>query len=189
MNTIDMILGLIFVIGFFSGFKKGFFQSLTSLLGMIVAAYAAMYFYGYVEDELLRREYFSPDLSRLASFILTFIIVYILFGILGKILTKMADFMMMGLVNKLLGGVFSVLKYAFLASLLFMFVNTTDYFSILTEEDRETSILYGPVATLAPAIMPEIQNRVKDLDLDWKNPLENDQQSEAIQDTLSFVAP
>lgn len=64
-----------------------------------------------------------------------------------------------------------------------MFVNASEYYSVLSEEDREASILYAPVASLAPAILPEIQKSVKEIDLDW-NPLEDRKESEINNDTL-----
>lgn len=103
-------------------------------------------------------------------------------------MTQLVNFMMLGLINKLLGGLFIMLKYAFLVSVVFMFVNSSEYYSVLSEEDREASILYEPVASLAPAILPEIQKSVKDIDLDW-NPLEDKQESETTNDTLPLATP
>jgi membrane protein required for colicin V production len=183
MNTLDTVLGMILVISFLFGLKKGFLKAFLSLLGIVVAVYAAMFFSGYVENFLSRQFSWSEDLLRLASFLLTFLVVLIAFSLLGRIMTQLVNFMMLGLMNKLLGGLFIMLKYAFLVSVVFMFVNASEYYSVLSEEDREASILYAPVASLAPAILPEIQKSVKEIDLDW-NPLEDRKESEINNDTL-----
>jgi|SRR5690554_753306 len=183
MNTLDTVLGMILVISFLFGLKKGFLKAFLSLLGIVVAVYAAMFFSGYVENFLSRQFSWSEDLLRLASFLLTFLVVLIAFSLLGRIMTQLVNFMMLGLMNKLLGGLFIMLKYAFLVSVVFMFVNSSEYYSVLSEEDREASILYAPVASLAPAILPEIQKSVKEIDLDW-NPLEDRKESEINNDTL-----
>lgn len=183
MNTLDTVLGMILVISFLFGLKKGFLKAFLSLLGIVVAVYAAMFFSGYVENFLSRQFSWSVDLLRLASFLLTFLVVLIAFSLLGRIMTQLVNFMMLGLMNKLLGGLFIMLKYAFLVSVVFMFVNASEYYSVLSEEDREASILYAPVASLAPAILPEIQKSVKEIDLDW-NPLEDRKESEINNDTL-----
>lgn len=183
MNTLDIALGLILAVSFIYGLKKGFLKAFLSLLGIVVAVYAAMFFSGYVENFLSRQFSWSEDLTRLASFLLTFIVVLIVFSLLGRIMTQLVNFMMLGLMNKLFGGLFIMLKYAFLVSVAFMFVNSSEYYSILSQEDRESSILYEPVASLAPAIFPEIQKSVKEIDLDW-NPLEDQKALEINNDTL-----
>ena len=188
MNTLDIVLGMILVISFLFGLRKGFLKAFLSLLGIVVAVYAAMFFSGFVEDFLSRQFSWSEDLLRLASFLLTFVVVLIAFSLLGRLMTQLVNFMMLGLINKLLGGLFIMLKYAFLVSVVFMFVNSSEYYSVLSEEDREASILYEPVASLAPAILPEIQKSVKDIDLDW-NPLEDKQESETTNDTLPLATP
>ena len=100
MNTLDTVLGMILVISFLFGLKKGFLKAFLSLLGIVVAVYAAMFFSGYVENFLSRQFSWSEDLLRLASFLLTFLVVLIAFSLLGRIMTQLVNFMMLGLMNK-----------------------------------------------------------------------------------------
>ncbi|HET8753498.1 MAG TPA: CvpA family protein, partial [Salinimicrobium sp.] len=97
----------------------------------------------------------------LISFALTFILIVIAISIVGRILTKMVNFIALGIVNKLLGAVFGLIKMAFLASVFFMFLNQMDAFS-LTEETRENSVLYGPVAKIAPILLPTILTEIQE---------------------------
>ncbi len=166
MNTIDIVIGLIFIIAFFVGFSKGLLRSLASLIGIVVGVYCAMFFSGYVGNYLIRWFEWSTDTVTIMAFVITFLIIMILFSILGRLLTKVADFAMLGIFNKLLGGVFNVLKFAFLISVVFMFVNNSDNYRILTPEQREASVLYEPVAKIAPAILPVIMKEVDDLNSD-----------------------
>ena len=41
-----------------------------------------------------------------------------------------------------------------------MFVAASENYRILTEAKRESSVLYGPVASIAPAVLPEIMKKV-----------------------------
>jgi len=166
MNTIDLILGLVLGIAFFMGFQKGFLRVLASLVGLVAAVYCAMYFSGYVEEYLVRWFNWSADINRFASFFITFFMVLFVFALLGKVLTKVADFAMLGIFNKLLGGVFNVLKIVFLLSVVFMFVNASEQYSILTPEKRETSILYAPIEAVAPAILPTIEKHFEEFDFE-----------------------
>ncbi|WP_026452090.1 CvpA family protein [Aequorivita capsosiphonis] len=166
MNTIDIVIGIILIIAFFLGLRKGLLQSLASLIGLVVGVYCAMYFSGYVRVYIENWFTWSEDLTSIASFLITFFLIMLLFSILGRILTKVADFAMMGIINKLFGGVFNALKFAFLISVVFMFVNASEDYRILSPEQRADSILYAPVASLAPAILPAIMQEVDDLNID-----------------------
>lgn len=168
MHTLDIVIGLILVIAFFMGFRKGLLLALASLVGLVAGVYCAMFFSGYVQDYLINWFDWSYDLNRVVSFLATFFLVIILFGLLGRVLTKMADFAMMGLFNKLLGGVFNVLKVVFLLSVIFMFVNTSENYQILTAEKRDASILYHPISAIAPAILPTIEKHMDDFDFEDK---------------------
>jgi len=166
MNTIDIVLGIIFIIAFILGFKKGLLRSLASLIGLVVGVYCAMFFSDYVRVYLEKWFDWSADLNSIASFLITFFIIMFFFGLLGRLLTKVADFAMLGIFNKIFGGIFNVLKYAFLLSVVFMFVNASENYRILTHEKREASILYTPVAVIAPAVLPTIMKEVDNLNIE-----------------------
>ncbi|MEH6764292.1 MAG: CvpA family protein [Aequorivita antarctica] len=166
MNTIDIVIGIIFIIAFFVGFSKGLLRSLASLIGIVVGVYCAMFFSGYVKVYLENWFNWSADTTQVLAFVITFLLIMILFSLLGRLLTKVADLAMLGIFNKLFGGIFNVLKFAFLISVVFMFVNASESYRILTEEQREASVLYGPVAMIAPAILPAIMKEVDNLNND-----------------------
>ena len=105
----------------------------------------------------------SADLNRIVAFLATFFVVMFFFALLGRVLTKMANVVMMGTINKLFGGLFNVLKYAFLISVVFMFVNASEEYRILDQKRRDASVLYDPVASIAPAVLPAIINEVDEL--------------------------
>jgi len=163
MNTIDIVIGIILIIAFFVGFSKGLLRSLASLIGIVVGVYCAMFFSGYVGSYLIRWFDWSADMTTVVAFVVTFLLIMILFSILGRLLTKVADFAMLGIFNKLFGGIFNVLKFAFLISVIFMFINASENYRILTEEQQQDSVLYGPIAMIAPAILPKIIKEVEEL--------------------------
>lgn len=48
-----------------------------------------------------------------------------------------------------------------------MFVNASEDYVILSQKERDQSLLYEHVASLAPAILPEIRKQMDDFDLDF----------------------
>ena len=160
MNTIDIVVGIILLIAFVIGYKKGLFVALAGLVGLIAGIYGAVYFSEYAAGYIASWTNWNEQTVNLSAFAVTFLTIVFLISLAGKFLTKIADFAMLGIVNKLLGGVFNVLKFALIISVVFMFVNASSAYSILSEEDRENSTLYRPVASLAPMVVPYILREV-----------------------------
>jgi len=175
MNTIDIVLLVIFLIAFFMGFTRGFLLTLASLAGIIVAVYGAFYFRGYAAGYLNNWTEWSAQLIDIFAFMITFFIIVLVFSLLGRLLTKVADFAALGIFNKLLGGIFNALKYAFIISVLFMFLNNSKSGNgLISEDDKTESYLYAPVASIAPIFLPKILNEVED----YKYKIEQNEQPE-----------
>lgn len=166
MNIIDAVLGLILVTAFFMGYRKGFLIVLTSLVGLVAGVYCAMFFSHYIQDYLIKWFDWGSDLNRWVAFFATLFLVLIVFSIAGRVLTGAVNVLFLGFFNKLLGGIFNVFKYAFLISVIFLLVNTSEHYRILTPEKREQSILYGIVAGIAPRLLPTLEEQLEQLDLD-----------------------
>lgn len=163
MNTLDLILGIIFISSFVMGFKKGFFSSLMSLAGTILGVYLGVLFMNRVEPLFRRWFDFGDLLLQIFSFLAIFLLVVLVFSILGKLLTQAARMMMMGMMNRIGGGIFSILKYAMILSVIFFFVDRSASYSILSEDIRDSSKLYNIVAPLAPSVYPGLEDAVENL--------------------------
>ncbi|TVZ52798.1 CvpA family protein [Dokdonia sp. Hel_I_53] len=163
MNTIDIIFGIILILGAVQGLRKGLFVELASLIGLIAGIYGAIHFSYYVGDWLVEKTSWSEQVIKLTAFAITFIIIVLAVSLAGKLLTKVASFAMLGIVNKVAGAIFSVIKFAFLLSVVLMFVDAADrQISIIGEDNKEGSILYPIVQPIAPAMLPSILKKAKD---------------------------
>jgi membrane protein required for colicin V production len=165
MGAVDIILGIILLFSFYTGWKKGLFVALASLIGLIAGVYGAIYFSHYAAAYLADSFSWSEQTINLTAFAITFLVIVFVISLAGKLLTKIADFAALGFINKILGGVFNVLKFAFIISVIFMFINASTNVSgmIISEEKKSESILYEPVASLAPIFLPNILNEVDKL--------------------------
>ena len=163
MNYLDIIIGIFLLLGLIKGLKNGFFVELASLIALIAGIYGAIHFSYYVVDFLSERVSWSENTINLASFVITFIIIVIIISLAGKILTKIADFAMLGLVNRILGGIFGIVKAAFIISVIIMFIAAlNDRVSFIDEEVKNESILYQNVEMIAPMMLPNILKEVEE---------------------------
>ena len=91
------------------------------------------------------------------AFAITFVIIVLAISLAGKALTKLADFAALGILNKLLGGVFGALKIGLILSvLLIVFNKLNNTLPFMEKEDLEESLLYEPVKSLAPLVFPNL---------------------------------
>lgn len=164
MNTVDIVIGIILILAFVWGFKKGLFVTLTSLIGLILGVYCAVYFSHFVGGYIAGWFDWSETTTKWVAFGLTFLLVVFLLNFIGKFLTTIADFTALGLLNKLLGGVFSTLQYAFILSIVFLFFDEPIFTGFtISEEKKENSRLYPPIASIAPMVLPQIIEKFHEL--------------------------
>jgi len=169
MNIFDIVIAVILIVAFIRGFMKGFFVEVASLIALIGGIYGAIHFSYFAANILKRYVEWSEDYIALTAFAVTFIAIVIAVSSLGKVFTKMADFVALGLINKILGGVFAVLKSVVILSVIFVFfarVNSTIPF--IEKQTLDASILYAPVKEIVPTIFPTI---IKEID-EKKNELQ-----------------
>jgi len=157
MNTFDIIIAALLLFGFVRGLMKGLFVEIASLVALIAGVYGAIHFSYFVSDYLKNHVSWDEKYITLAAFAGTFLVIIIVIALLGKLFTKIADFASLGIINKILGGVFGALKIGLILSVLFIFfgkMNNTIPF--VKQETLDASILYSPVKKVAPTIFPSI---------------------------------
>jgi len=155
MAVIDIILAALLLFGFVRGLMKGLFVELASLVSLIAGVYGAIHFSYFVGDFLKDSVDWDEKYIAIVAFAVTFIVIVIVISLLGKLFTKIADFASLGILNKLLGGVFGALKVGLILSvLLIVFDKLNSTIPFVNKETTEDSILYKPVKGLAPMIFP-----------------------------------
>ncbi|MCB0383547.1 MAG: CvpA family protein, partial [Psychroserpens sp.] len=125
--------------------------------------YGAIHFSYYVAEMLMEKVDWDEVTINAVAFAITFIIIVLAIAFAGKALTKLADFAALGILNKLLGGVFGALKIGLILSvLLIVFDTMNNSIPFADQKDLEESILYKPVKGLAPMIFPSILTKGKE---------------------------
>nr|WP_321234721.1 CvpA family protein [uncultured Psychroserpens sp.] len=163
MALIDIILGALLLFGLIRGFMKGLFVEVASLVALVAGVYGAIHFSNFAAEFLDSKLDWDEKYINIVAFAITFVIIVLIIALAGKALTKLADFAALGVLNKLLGGVFGALKIGLILSvLLIVFDNMNNSIPFADKEDLEESILYKPVKSLAPMIFPSILNKGKD---------------------------
>lgn len=155
MNVIDILLLVIILLGLIRGFMKGLFVEIASLLALILGVYGAIHFSNYAAGFLETKTDWSEKTIAITAFAITFVAIVFLITLAGKALTKIADFAALGILNKLLGGVFGGLKTALILSvILTIFDKMNRNLPFVDEQTIEDSMLYKPVNELVLKLFP-----------------------------------
>ena len=157
MNIIDIIIAVILILGLVNGFRRGLFIEITSLLGLVLGVYGAIHFSYYLANILESRVNWDASLIQIVAFAGTFLVILIGLVMLGKLLTKIAETIMLGFFNKLLGALFGILKVGLILSVvLIIFSQFNKTLKFMDRSKVERSSLYEPVKNFAPAIFPKL---------------------------------
>ena len=115
---VDLFLLLILVMSAFKGWTKGFIMAVISMVSFFIALALALQFSGWVEGYLKKQSASDSDWMAFFAFLIVLIGAIVAIRLLGKIIEKSVELVMLGLVNRLAG----ILLYLFIYLSLFAVV-------------------------------------------------------------------
>jgi len=156
VSGLDVALGLVMAVGVWRGVKTGALRQVVGTVGWVVGFVAASALMAPVGELVAASLGVSPRTAPILGFIVVCGGVVAALTALAHVLRKTLQAIKLGGVDKLAGGVVGALRAGFGLSVLLL---TTSYAPIpgggplaVSEEDREASILYGPIEALAPEV-------------------------------------
>ena len=159
MNILDIIILLCLIPAIIQGIRKGFISQAISIISIIVGIWASARFANIVTAWVSQYITASEQVLKIVAFALILVVVFIVLGLLGKLLESVLKLVMLGWVNKLLGVAFSLLKAVLILGLvILLFSSLNDAFGFIKPEVLDQSVLYQPIKSIADSIFPYIQN-------------------------------
>ncbi|TAI47750.1 CvpA family protein [Flagellimonas allohymeniacidonis] len=163
MSFIDIVIGILLVWGLYKGLRNGLFVEVASLIALIAGIYGAIHFSYITGEYLMERLDWSENYIKITAFLITFFAIVVLVHFAGKFLTRIADFAMLGILNKIAGAVFGTLKVAvIIGALLIFFERLTASFNFVEEETKKNSIFYEPVKEIGAFVFSWVLEEKKD---------------------------
>jgi membrane protein required for colicin V production len=155
MNWLDIVLAIPLLWFLYKGFRNGLIIELASLAALVLGIYAALHFSFYVQGYLEENFEIAENYLYIVSFAITFLIVAIVVYLAGKIIHKLVSIVALGLLNRLAGGLFGLLKAALVLSVILYFINGFDQ-GLIKSDVKDSSILYDPIESIVPMIIPRL---------------------------------
>ncbi|MCP4977108.1 MAG: CvpA family protein [Maribacter sp.] len=165
MGFLDIVIGLLLIYGLYKGLKNGLFVEIASIIALVAGLFGAIHFSYIAGDYLSQNMEWNERYINITAFIITFIIIVLVVHLAGKFLTKIADFAMLGLLNKLAGAIFGALKVAvILGALLVFFERANSSVNLVKSETLEESILYEPVKEIGAFVFSKVLKGKEEVD-------------------------
>ena len=153
---VDIIILLCLGWGAYKGFRKGFIIQSFVILGLMFAILGGFTFTGKLEPFMQKHFQMAEVVCHIISFIVVFLLILVLVYVSGYLISKVVDFIALGMINRLAGAAFGIFANALILSVLILFfdrVNEKKQF--ITSETLEKTCLYKPISKVAPAVLPE----------------------------------
>ena len=163
MSFLDIVLGVLLAYGLIQGIRNGLFVELASLISLILGIYFAIKFSFFAKEILVGFVHWNPKTIQIAAFIITFLLVVVGISLLAKFLTGIADFAQLGVINKVGGGFFRVLKTILVLSIflnLFEKINFNNTFA--EKKTLDNSLFYRNIQKTTAIIYPSIEKWYED---------------------------
>ena len=162
MNWLDIVIFCILGLLIFNGIRKGFIISLASLVALVLGIWAAVHFSNYISDLLVRTFHPSTTWLSVLSFTLTFLLVVIVVILIAKLLERVVKTVGLGWLNRIIGGIFGLIKGILIVSiLLFIIVSFDPQGKVITPKTKQSSFCYSYIEKAFPFFLKIIGDKIK----------------------------
>jgi membrane protein required for colicin V production len=151
MNWLDIAVFCILGLLVFNGIRKGFILSLATLIALVLGIWAAIHLSGYISGFLNKLFHPAGNWLSILSYVITFLLVVICVIIIAKLLERVIKTVGLGIPNRVIGGLFGLLKGVLgVTFLVFIIVHFDQKEKVITHKTRSTSVCYPYVEMSFP---------------------------------------
>ena len=157
MNLIDIIILVVLVPIVIGGISKGLISQAILLITLLIGSYLAYHLTANTGPELAGAIGTSVSVANIIVFVVSLLAIWAILAILGSMLKKILEFVMLEWVDKLLGGVFALgtaLLVCGLLAIMFDALNTTTF--LVDRQHLEDSFFFYRLQSLASTVFPYI---------------------------------
>jgi membrane protein required for colicin V production len=159
LNSLDIIISVIVIIGIIRGLIKGFIFEIALLGSIIICYFLGFKFAEIVSKYLVKLISLSPAITHFVSILIAWIGISVAIFFLARLFEGLVNVASLGIFNKIAGAVFGGLKYVVLLSLFLFFFNRINIeMSWLNADKKAESRFYYPVLKVSTTIFSVLKN-------------------------------
>lgn len=147
---IDIAFALLMILAIFKGLRKGLILGIFSLLAFMIGLAAALKLSAVVAVYLNDKAGALTKFLPLLSFMLVFIAVALLVGLVARIIKKTIRFAMLGWLDSIAG----VILYAIIYTIIFsVFLFFAEKLFLISSETIRASVVYPYISQWGPKVL------------------------------------
>lgn len=165
---LDIITVTLLAIAALRGFRKGAIVAVFSLVALVLGVVFALKLSGALASWMAANGWASAGWASLLSYVILFIGIGFLIRMGGRMISRTADILLIGIFNRLAGAALFMLAAVFAWSAVLLLCTRL---GIINEAGLKDSLTYPYVAPVAPwllekmsVILPFIKGMMSDLD-------------------------
>lgn len=190
MNWFDLLIALLLLIAFINGYRKGLIMQLVGLATLVLAAIFGGRLAERILPEIHRLIEISPDAARVLSFVLAFALIAIVLSLVGKLIQKFIDVVLLSFINRLFGAVIALGTMMLLLSIILNLVLMLDKEQVVIKKEiREESFFFERVEAVVPALVPYLNQTFWDDFIPERYRDEIEKKSDSIYQSLPDSNP
>ena len=160
MTWLDIIILLPLLLGLVMGIRKGLIIELTGLLSIIVGLVCVRIWGAVATGWLMQQVNWSEAVCGVLAHALLFLAVSISLHLIARLLTKLFKTICLGWLNRLLGGVFGLVKWSLIVLLVVFCIDRLDQqFQILKPELKKQSMIYHHLTPLSEKTWKKVKEQ------------------------------
>jgi len=163
---LDVIIAGGLVFAAIRGFMKGLIVEVISLVAVLIGIVVAIKFSPTISQFLETRVDWSAQVTRVVAYAITFGIALLIVFLAGKFFTKLAEAVALGLLNKILGALFGLLKYGMIISVLLILFNSIhEKVNLVDDKTIQESLFFEHIKNMAPTVFPLLLDLEKEIEI------------------------
>lgn len=165
MNIVDLVLIILLIAAAIRGFVKGFFVEFASVAALILGVVCAMLFSDYLKTWLMGIISWRAETVKILAFLIIFVSVVVAVQLAANALEKFVRAIALGILSRIGGAVFGVIKTTFILSfLMFVIAKIESYdVTIIPKKPKSESKYYAPIEKLVPNLFPFLKTEKEEI--------------------------
>lgn len=164
MSWLDIIILLPLLLGLAMGLKKGLIIELTSVLTIFVSFSCAHLWGATVAVWMMQQFAWTEAVCSVVAYSLIFVLVNLALYLLARLVSKLFKVIKLGWLNRALGGIFGIAKWAVIMLFIVMCVHRLDMqYHFMKDKLIERSPVYKAIAPRSEQLWEKVKGKATEL--------------------------
>lgn len=162
MNWLDVILLLPLLVGLVRGLMRGLVSEIIAILAVILGVLSARLWANPFSEWLQNLFSWTKEACDITAYILIFLATAIVLYFLARLVTKTLKLVQLGWANKVLGGLFGMLKYGIIVLIAVFVLDRTNQSSHWLDDSPivQSSIVYPRFVQWEQTLISDYQSMI-----------------------------